>query len=86
MVAHPWWNACSSRTDTVDAGDPDGVTCTVSSWSPTVITLASFNGQYGYRAFYVVKNGHRVVIQVWNVQTLTGPAMFLTRVGSTTKS
>jgi uncharacterized protein YodC (DUF2158 family) len=86
MAPHPWWNACSSRKDAVDTGQSDGVTCTVSSWSNTVLNLASLNGYYGHKGDYVVKNGDRVVIQVWNVQTLAGPAMFLTRVGSTTKS
>jgi hypothetical protein len=80
-VAHAWWNACSSRKDAVDTGHPDGVTCTVSSWSNTVITLASFDGYYGYQGSYVVNKGDKVAIQVWNVQTSTGPAKILTTVG-----
>jgi hypothetical protein len=65
------WQACSRRPAEVNQ-----VTCTVSHWTNTAITLASFSGLYGSDGWAVVQ-GDKVAIQVWNAQTSAGPATVL---------
>ena len=73
-VGLAWWNACSNRSDRI--GGPNTVTCTVSQWTNTRLTLHTLNGGYGdsESAWYVYK-GSAVAVQVWNVQTGAGPAI-----------
>lgn len=62
------WNACWT-------GDPgtDAVTCNVPSWTNTAIVFHGFAGAYG-QGSWVVSNGDRLEIQVWNPQSGKGPA------------
>ena len=57
-----WWNACSSRRSTINGDAANGVTCTVTAWTNTSITISSFHGYYGYGGDYVVKPGDKVAI------------------------
>ena len=78
---HSWWSACSSRVDVIN-GSPNGVKCTIGSWSNTAITFVSFTGNYYGLGSYSVKKGDKLVIQVWNHQTGAGPAYgFVTAAG-----
>ena len=65
------WEACSRRPAEINK-----VTCTVSHWTNTAITLASFSGAYGPGG-WAVAQGDKVAIQVWNAQTSAGPATVL---------
>ena len=60
------WNACWT-------GDPNDVTCDISSWTDNEITFSgytSYYGQYGW----VVTDGQAIEVQVWNPQDGKGPA------------
>jgi hypothetical protein len=62
------WNACWT-------GDPgtDHVTCDVPSWTNRSIIFNGFTGDYG-RNHWVITNGDRIEVQVWNRQSGNGPA------------
>jgi hypothetical protein len=62
------WNACWT-------GDPgtDHVTCDVPSWTNRSIIFNGFTGDYG-RNHWVITNGDRIEVQVWNRQSGHGPA------------
>jgi hypothetical protein len=63
------WNACWTE----DPGT-DQITCDVSEWSDTHIVFAGFAGAYQQGA-YQFHAGDRLAVQVWNAQTLAGPAV-----------
>lgn len=69
------WNACWT-------GDPgtDTVTCNVSEWTDTHITVAGYGGQYGQNGF-VISAQNDLAIQVWNAQTGAGPSIAVFRGG-----
>jgi hypothetical protein len=62
------WNGCWT-------GDPgtDSVTCNIPSWTNTTIIFGGFTGGYGQNG-WVINDGDRVEIQVWNPQSGKGPA------------
>jgi len=64
------WNGCWTE----DPGT-DTVTCDVREWSDTAISFNGFSGAYGPGQF-VVRQGDTLVVQVWNAQTVIGPAKF----------
>jgi hypothetical protein len=45
----------------------------VKSWTDTKITVSGFTGQYGY-GYFVLNPGYKVQVDVFNPQTLKGPA------------
>jgi hypothetical protein len=75
-VPQTWWNACASHTDAINGYSPNVVTCTVSTWTDSAITFYSFGPSYGEDG-WVVNPGDKLVVQVWNANTLTGPSMYL---------
>jgi hypothetical protein len=62
------WNACSTR----DPGT-DSVTCDISSWTDTAIVFSGYTGDYGLYS-WVVAEGDKIEVQVWNPQSGKGPA------------
>jgi len=86
-----WWSACSTRHDAVNGNKADAVTCTITSWTNTSITLQSFdyarieNAQAEHTSppTTVPPTGIRpsvsdvYAIQVWNPENRTGPAIML---------
>jgi len=75
------WNGCWTE----DPGT-DTVTCDVREWSDKSIRFNGFTGAYG-PGQYLVHPGDVVVVQVWNAQTVIGPAKFTingAHVGSST--
>lgn len=84
-----WWSACSARHDGVNGGAPDAVTCTITNWTNTSITLASFDfstleneaadhsSPPTTRPPKGIKTGllDTYAIQVWNPENGTGPAV-----------
>lgn len=62
------WNACWT-------GDPgtDLVTCKISSRTNTAIIFSGFSGGYGHNG-WVIRNGDRIEVEVWNPQSGKGPA------------
>ncbi len=81
-IPQTWWNACASHTDAVNGYVPNYVTCTVSTWTDSSITFYSFGPDYGEDG-WVVNQGDKLVLQVWNANTLTGPSMYLLTVSGT---
>lgn len=81
-IPQTWWNACASHTDAVNGYVPNYVTCTVSTWTDSSITFYSFGPDYGEDG-WVVNPGDKLVIQVWNANSLTGPSMYLLTVSGT---
>jgi hypothetical protein len=75
-IPQTWWNACAGHTDAVNGYAPNVVTCTVSTWDNNSITFYSFGPSYGEDG-WVVNPGDKLVVQVWNANTLTGPSMYL---------
>jgi hypothetical protein len=73
-IPQAWWNACASHTDAINGYAPNVVTCTVSTWTDSSITFYSFGPSYGEDG-WVVNPGDKLVVQVWNANTLTGPSM-----------
>jgi hypothetical protein len=67
----PAWSACYLEAT-------DGVSCTVSSWTNDEITFNGFNGSYG--GDQTLNPGDRLVVAVWNPQTLIGPVIHRARV------
>ena len=85
-IPQTWWNACAGHTDAINGYVPNVVTCTVSTWTDTSITFYSFGPAYGEYG-WVVKPGDKLVVQVWNANSLTGPSMYLlTATGTPTGS
>ena len=86
-----WWSACSARHDAVNGDLPDAVTCTVTNWTNTSITLVSFDfstlenaaADHTPPSTTVPPNGIRTglldtyAVQVWNPENGTGPAVAL---------
>ena len=58
-------------------GPHENENCTVglnvTSWTNKKITVAGFTGQYGH-SYFVLKKGYTVYVDVYNPQTLKGPA------------
>ena len=82
-IPQTWWNACAGHTDAVNGYSPNVVTCTVPVWTNTSITFRSFGPAYSEDG-WTVSPGDKIVVQVWNANTLAGPSMFLlTAVGGT---
>ncbi len=75
-IPQTWWNTCAGHTDAVNGYAPNVVTCTVSTWDDSSITFYSFGPSYGEDG-WVVSPGDKLVVQVWNATTLTGPSMYL---------
>ena len=75
-IPQTWWNACAGHTDAVNGYTPNVVTCTVPTWTNTSITFGSFGPAYGEDG-WTVSPGDKIVVQVWNANTLAGPSMFL---------
>lgn len=73
------WNACSNRADALDFDAPDQVGCTVADWSPSRLTLVAFGPNYG--GSWTSHAGDKVVVQVWNANSFTGPAGYFLTVG-----
>jgi hypothetical protein len=71
------WNACASFTDNINQHNPDVVTCDVPKWSNTSVTFSAFGRDYGAESSWVVNAGDKVIIQIWNVQSLRGPSLYL---------
>lgn len=65
------WNACWT-------GDPgtDTITCSVSEWSDSRIVFDGFNGAFDAGGYHF-NSGDRLAVQVWNAQSLAGPAVQL---------
>ena len=80
-----WWNACASHTDAINGYTPNVVTCTVSTWTDSSITFYSFGPAYGEDG-WVVNPNDKLVVQVWNANTLTGPSMYLLTASGTPTS
>jgi hypothetical protein len=70
------WNGCWT-------GDPgtDQVTCNLLSWTNTTIVFGGFTGDYGQNG-WVINDGDRIEVQVWNPQSHKGPATCEVVVGS----
>jgi hypothetical protein len=81
-IPQTWWNACGGHTDAINGYAPNVVTCTVTTWTETSITFYSFGPAYGEDG-WVVNPGDKLVVQVWNANTLTGPSMYLLTVSGT---
>ena len=82
-IPQTWWNACAGHTDAINGYTPNVVSCTVSAWTNTSITFSSFGPAYGEDG-WTVSPGDKIMVQVWNANTLAGPSMFLlTAVGGT---
>jgi serine/threonine protein kinase len=62
------WGACFT-----DGHGSDWVTCNISSWTNNYITFSGYTGSYGQDGF-VVNQGDRIEVQVWNPQSGYGPA------------
>ena len=60
---------------------PDGncVTLDVGAWTDTEIVITGFNGAYGW-GNWVLNSGDEILVSVWNPQTDTGPATYVTYV------
>jgi hypothetical protein len=71
------WNACASFTDNINQHDADVVTCNVPKWSNTSVSFSAFGPDYGAESTWVVNAGDKVIIQIWNVQSLRGPSLYL---------
>jgi hypothetical protein len=84
-IPQTWWNACAGHTDAINGYVPNVVTCTVSTWTNTSITFYSFGPAYGEDG-WVVSPGDKLVVQVWNANSLTGPSMYLLTVAGTPTS
>lgn len=50
----------------------DSVTLAISSWTDSQISLQGFQGAYGSNGF-TIRNGDKLLVQVWNAQTANGP-------------
>jgi hypothetical protein len=72
--AKPPWSACYLEAT-------DGDSCTVSSWTNHEITFNEFNGNYG--GDHTLNPGDKLVVAVWNTQTLIGPTTARDRVVGT---
>ena len=68
------WNGCYG-------GDapPDSVTCSVSSWTDSVIVLTGFDGAYGNNN-WIFEAGDTVRIRIWPAAGGTEPAEYVTQV------
>jgi hypothetical protein len=84
-IPQTWWNACAGHTDAINGYVPNVVTCTVSTWTNTAITFYSFGPAYGEDG-WVVNGGDKLVVEVWNANTLAGPSMYLLTAAGTPTS
>jgi hypothetical protein len=71
----PSWSACY-------LGATNGISCTVSSWTNDEITFNGFSGNYG-SGNYTLHPGDKILVAIWNPQTLVGPITVRDRIVGT---
>jgi hypothetical protein len=88
------WHACA-KVPIFGAGyTPDNVTCKVPAWTGTSVRFYSFGSVYGkayhvivgggveVTAYWRVKPGDKIAVQVWNANTMAGPSVYLVTAAS----